>query len=78
MGCINNPEWWKAAGVRCLKTFCQSLIGFIGASTIVSEIDWLTALSGAALATFLSLLNSMTGLPEVCEPEVTGKHVKED
>lgn len=78
MECINNPEWWKAAGVRCLKTFAQSLIGFIGASTIVSEIDWVTALSGAALAAFLSLLNSMTGLPEVCDTPVQGKHVKEE
>mgnify|MGYP002519062079 CR=1 FL=1 len=57
-------NWWKAAGVRAIKTVAQAAIGTIGASALLSEVDWLVVASAAALAGVLSLLTSVAGLPE--------------
>lgn len=59
--------WWKAAGVRAIKTVAQSAIAAIGASAILSEVNWPVVVSAAVLAGVLSLLTSVAGLPEVEE-----------
>jgi len=59
--------WWKAAGVRAIKTVAQSAIAAIGASAILSEVNWPVVVSAAVLAGVLSLLTSVAGLPEVKE-----------
>ena len=60
-------SWWKAAGVRAIKTVAQSAIAAIGASAILSEVNWPVVVSAAVLAGVLSLLTSVAGLPEVEE-----------
>lgn len=60
-----NKQWWKAAGMRAVKTIAQTAVGTIGAAAVFSEVDWLVVVSGAALAGLLSLLTSVAGLPEV-------------
>ena len=62
-----SKNWWKAAGIRCVKTMAQSAIAMIGASVVLSEVDWLVVVSAAGLAGILSLLTSVAGLPEVEE-----------
>ena len=58
--------WWKAAGVRAVKTVAQTAVASIGAAAVLSEVDWLTAFSAAAVSGLLSILTSVaTGLPEV-------------
>lgn len=57
--------WWKAAGVRAVKTIAQTCIATIGASALLSDVNWITVLSTAILAGVLSLLTSVAGLPEV-------------
>lgn len=58
-------QWWKAAGVRALKTVAQTAVATVGTAAILSEVDWLMVVSAAALAGVLSLLTSVAGLPEV-------------
>ena len=62
-------DWKKfltAAGIRALRTFCQTFIGFIAVGAALEEIQWLRALSVSAVAAILSILTSIaTGLPEV-------------
>lgn len=59
-------KFWKAALIRAIRTFAQALIAVIGTSAVLSEVNWIEALSAAALAALLSILNSIaTGLPEV-------------
>ena len=60
-------NWWKAAGIRAIKTVAQSAIAAIGASAILSEVNWPVVVSAAGLAGVLSLLTSVAGLPEVEE-----------
>lgn len=56
----------KCAVIRAIKTMCQTAIGIIGASTLVSEVDWLTCLSAVGMSGILSVLTSIVGgLPEV-------------
>jgi hypothetical protein len=62
---ITSKAWWKAAGIRALKTFCQTLVAAIGTTAIFTEVDWPVALSAAGLAFVLSVLTSIGGLPEV-------------
>lgn len=58
-------NWLKAAGIRAIKTFAQSLVAYIGVATAFSEINWAGALSTAGIAALLSLLMSINGLPEL-------------
>ena len=60
-----SKKWWRAALVRCIKTMAQSAVGVIGASVVLSEVDWIVVASAAGLAGVLSLLTSVAGLPEV-------------
>ena len=58
-------RWFRAAGIRALKTAAQAAIGTIGASAAMGDVDWLLCGSAAMLAAILSLLTSVAGLPEV-------------
>ncbi|MBO5671064.1 MAG: hypothetical protein J6S41_05900 [Clostridia bacterium] len=57
--------WFKAAGIRALKTVAQTAVATIGTSVVLGEVDWVMVASAAVLAGILSLLTSVAGLPEV-------------
>ena len=62
-----TKKWWKAAGVRAIKTVAQTAIATIGASAVLSDVNWIAVISASVLAGVLSLLTSVAGLPEVKE-----------
>lgn len=62
-----SKRWWRAAGVRAIKTCCQTAVGCIGASAVLSAVDWPVVVSASILAGVVSLLTSVAGLPEVSE-----------
>lgn len=63
----STKTWLKAAGIRAIKTVCQTAIATIGTAAVVGDVDWLVVGSAAVLAGLLSLLTSVAGLPEVEE-----------
>ena len=65
----NFRKWFKAAGIRAIKTVAQTAVATIGTSAIISEVDWRIVGSAALLAGILSLLTSVAGLPEVKDDE---------
>lgn len=65
MKTLRSKKWWKAAGVRAVKTMAQAAIATIGASTMIAETNWAVVGSATAMAGLLSILTSVAGLPEV-------------
>ena len=59
----------QASAVLAVRTFAQTAVSLVGTNTMgITQIDWVGVLSGAALASVLSMLTSIaTGLPEVGE-----------
>lgn len=64
-----SKKWWKCAGIRALKTICQTAIATIGTSALLEEVNWVMVLSASVLAGVLSMLTSIAGLPEAKEEE---------
>lgn len=59
-------NWFKAAGIRAIKTIAQTAVATIGTAVAMGDVNWVMVASAAALAGILSLLTSVaTGLPEV-------------
>ena len=57
--------WAKAAAIRAIKTIAQTAIGVIGSTALFTEVNWAVVGSAALLASILSILTSIAGLPEV-------------
>lgn len=57
-------KWIKAAGIRAIKTVCQTAVAMIPASAMITEIDWKVILGTAALSGVVSILTSLAGIPE--------------
>lgn len=62
---IFTKEWFRAAGIRAIKTVAQTAIATIGTAAVMSSVDWKMVASASVLAGILSLLTSLAGLPEV-------------
>lgn len=58
-------EWFKAAGIRAIKTVAQTAVATIGTAVALGDVNWVMVASAAALAGVLSLLTSVAGLPEI-------------
>ncbi len=61
----NFKDWIKAAGIRAVKTFAQTMLSMITVGAAISEIDWLYIASCSAVALVASVLTSVVGLPEL-------------
>lgn len=71
-------EWWKAAGIRAIKTAAQTAVVAIPVGVGIHEVGWLGVISMAAGAAVLSLLTSVAGIPEVDGGENVIDIVKSD
>ena len=58
-------QWFKAAGIRAIKTVAQTALATIGTAMVISDVNWVTVVSASVLAGLLSLLTSIAGLPEL-------------
>lgn len=58
--------WLRAALVRALRTFAESMLAYIGTGAIVlGDVNWIAALSAGGLGAVIAILMAMAGLPEV-------------
>lgn len=60
-----SAEWWQAAGIRAVKTMCQT-----GAALVVTQmpggtVDWMAVGDAAIVAGVACLGASLAGLPEL-------------
>jgi len=58
-------NWFKAAGIRAIKTVAQTAMAMIGTSEVLGDVNWLMVASSSSLAGILSLLMSISGIPEL-------------
>ena len=63
----NWKLWFKAAGIRAIKTVAQTAVATIGTAVALGDVNWLMVASASVLAGILSLLTSVAGLPELEE-----------
>lgn len=61
----NFKAWFRAAGVRAVKTVAQTAVATIGTSAAMGDVNWVLVGSASLLAGILSILTSVAGLPEV-------------
>lgn len=63
-------KFWRATGIRAVKTICQAAIAGIGTAAVMGGVDWVYVASSSAVAGIISVLTSVAaGLPEVKFPE---------
>lgn len=60
-----SKKWLKAAGIRALKTLCQTAVSMLTVGQAVIDVNWINVLSVSGVAAVISLLTSVAGLPEV-------------
>lgn len=60
-------KWFKAAGIRAIKTIAQTAAATIATAAVMSDVNWVMVGSASLLAGILSLLTSVAGLPELDE-----------
>lgn len=73
---LTSKTWWRAAGIRALRTVAQTALATIGTTALIEEVNWVAVVSASVLAGILSLLTSLSGLPEI--PEETAEEEDED
>lgn len=62
-----TKKWIKAAAVRAVKTFAETALSMLTIGQAVTDVNWISVLSVSAVATIISFLISIKGLPEVKE-----------
>ena len=67
----NFKDWAKAAGIRAIKTMAQSALSLITVGNMLTEMNWISILSISATAGIVSVLTSITGLPELKDKTIS-------
>ena len=60
-----TKEWFKAAGIRAVRTFAEAALAYIGTgAAVLGDVHWLGVLSAGAFGAVSALLLALAGLPE--------------
>ena len=62
-------KWFKAAGIRAVKTMAQTALSMLTVGQAVIDVNWVNVLSVSVVAGVISVLTSITGIPEVTSDE---------
>ena len=67
---INWKEFLKATLIRCIRTFAEAALAYIGTGAILlGDVNWLGVISAGAMGSVIAFLMALaTGLPEVKPP----------
>ena len=57
-------KYFKKLGVKVLKTMAQASVGVIGASTLISQVDWRVVVSTTFLSGLVCVLTNLSDLKE--------------
>lgn len=62
---VNTKKWILNAGIRAIKTFCQTAVSLITVGQMITELNWLEIIGISATSAVVSILTSLAGIPEV-------------
>ena len=63
--------WLRAALIRAVRTFAESMLAYIGTGAIVlGDVNWIAALSAGGFGFVCAMLLALAGLPEAKPPEI--------
>lgn len=57
-------NYFEKLGIKILKTMAQSAVGVIGASTLITQVDWRVVVSTALLSGLVCVLTNLSDLKE--------------
>ena len=57
-------NYFEKLGIKVLKTMAQSAVGVIGASKLISQVDWRVVVSTALLSGLVCVLTNLSDLKE--------------
>ena len=57
-------RYFEKLGIKVLKTMAQSAVGVIGASTLITQVDWRVVVSTALLSGLVCVLTNLSDLKE--------------
>lgn len=60
-----KKQWIRAAGIRAVKTICQTAVSMLTVGQAVIDVNWINVLSVSFMSGVISVLTSVAGLPEV-------------
>lgn len=61
---VDTKKWWKAAGIRAVKTMAQTAVSMLTVGQAAMEVNWINVLSVSVVAGVISICTSVAGLPE--------------
>lgn len=56
-------EFWLDLAKRTLKTVCETAVGVIGASAMISDVNWIVVASSAGLSAIMTILINLPNIP---------------
>lgn len=59
-----DKMWWKALGMRVLRTTASTLLGAMGTVHIIDEVKWNAAIYTALLSMVVSFFMCVISMPE--------------
>lgn len=59
------PAWILNALIRAVRTMAQTAMANIGVMAVMSQIDWMMVLISSGVAGLISVLMSVSRLPEI-------------
>ena len=62
---VDTKQWFKAAGIRAVKTMAQTFVATIGTAMVLEAVDWRMVVSASVLSGVISIATSIAGIPEV-------------
>lgn len=57
-------NYFEKLGIKVLETMAQSAVGVVGASTLISQVDWRVVVSTALLSGLVCVLTNLSDLKE--------------
>ena len=66
---VDTKEWLKSAGIRAVKTMAQTALSMLTVGQAVIGVNSVNVLSVSVVAGVISVLTSITGIPEVTSDE---------